>query len=176
MNKIGIDLGASHIGIGITDEKGLLINKKYILFRNKIEKNYLIDIIQKNIYELLDNKKINLSNIESIGLGLPGGVKKHEGIFYGSKYYMLNIEEFNIKEVLNSIFKKKIYIENDCNCAMLCEAQKGALKNCSDGLMFTLGTGVGISIMKKINSKITLGDEIQIKKIIDINNKTYIRS
>ena len=177
MYKIGIDLGASHIGIGIVDKNSKLVNKRSILFKNKIDKGELLKIIKENIFKLLNEINVKIDKINCIGLGMPGGINKDEKIFYGSFYYMLNIDKFNVKDELSKIFNKDdILIENDCNCAMLCEASLGSLKNFNNAIMFTIGTGLGISTMRRYNSKIILGNEDEVKRINDINDRKYIKS
>lgn len=176
MITIGIDLGASHIGIATVDNQKEIMDKKYILFNEKVSNNTLTRIIVKTVYELLRNRKLNIESVEKVGIGLPGGVNIEKGIFYGSNYHMLDIEEFNIKDILQNELQRYVFIENDCNCAILCEANKGILKKYNSGIMFTIGTGLGISIIRKQHNKIILGNESEIKSIIDINDKKYIRS
>lgn len=166
--KLGIDIGASHIGLGLVDNKNNLIKKKYIAYKrplkifNKIlnkyfTKKYLKNLI-KNIDLFIANEKINY-----IGIGCPGGVDTSNQIFYGSE--ALVVGPINFKEALKK-YNCDIFIDNDCNCAAVGEALNN---NYKDFLMITIGTGVGFSLIKKINNKIYLSKDEEIWKILKIN-------
>lgn len=46
-----------------------------------------------------------------------------------------------------SLSKKKVFVENDANCAAWAEHVIGASKGCAYSVMLTLGTGVGGGII-----------------------------
>ena len=54
-----------------------------------------------------------------------------------------------------SFTKKKVFIENDANCAAWTEHVLGASKGCAYSVMLTLGTGVGGGII--LNNKLYKG-------------------
>ena len=98
--KVGIDLGGSHIAIGVVDENGRIIEKqeRRILDKEKQEiKTFIEEYIIKNIKEM--SKKYKITNI---GIAIPGTVNKTSVI----KSVNLNLENYNIVEAL----KKKINI------------------------------------------------------------------
>ena len=49
----------------------------------------------------------------------------------------------NLRNTFQPVFPVPIAVENDGNCAALAEATCGNLRDCSDGIMLVLGTGVG---------------------------------
>lgn len=181
MYKLGIDIGASHIGLGLYDrKKKKLIKKKYIpynrpskifnkIFRGFTTKKYIKFLISKIDSFLGDNK------IDYIGIGCPGGVDSENAIFYGSKALVVGKIDFK-KEL--SKYNCEVYVDNDCNCAAIGEA----LNNDYDKFfMVTIGTGVGFSLIRKTRKKILLAKDETIWKIIDLNKKDepkekYIRS
>ena len=91
MYKLGIDIGASHIGLGLYDTtKKKLTKKKYIPYKapSKIFNKIFKGIITKNYVNYLIKKIdsfLNDTKVEYIGIGCPGGVDPEQGIFYGSK-------------------------------------------------------------------------------------------
>ena len=112
--KIGIDLGGSHIGIGVIDDE-TIIEKFEKDFTNE-DKSHIIEVIENFITETV--KQIELSyNIESIGIAVPGSVKN--GTI--SKMVNLGISNYNIKQRLEEKLKKPINIRNDAKCACLAE-------------------------------------------------------
>ena len=57
-----------------------------------------------------------------------------------------------VREIMQQIIDKPVYLANDANCAALGEAVAGGAKDVNNAIMITLGTGVGggIIIDKKI--------------------------
>ena len=97
--KIGIDLGGSHIAIGIVDDNGNIIEKIEKRIMSKEKKN-----IKKSI-EAFIIENINILKqkyeITQIGMAIPGTVTKEAII----KSVNLGLENYNIatnlKEKLN---------------------------------------------------------------------------
>ena len=166
--NFGIDIGASHIGLGLVNKQNKLIKKKYIPYKrplkifNKIFTKYFTNKYVENLIKEID-LFIDKEKISYIGLGCPGGVDINNQIFYGSKALVVGI--INFKEVLSK-YKCPIYIDNDCNCAAVCEAYTN---NYDNFLMITIGTGAGFALVKKENNKIYLSKDEKIWKILDIN-------
>lgn len=71
--RIGIDLGGSHISIGLIEE-GKIVNKKEKDFR-EAERNNIEEVIENTIVnsinEILTERKMKLSEIELIGIAAP---------------------------------------------------------------------------------------------------------
>lgn len=178
MNRsIGIDLGASHVGIGLVNtDSGMLLDKRYYLFYEKTDKEQLLQIIQIQINKILEDNKLKIENILKIGIGLNGGCDIKKGIFYGSQYFMLDIMEFPICEELKQIYPVDIYIEHDANCAIYAEAKWGSYRNIKEGLLCTIGTGVGWAYFSRKDGEFHMMSEIEKEKISSLNNGKYIRS
>ena len=76
--KIGIDVGGSHIGLGIVDKTGKLILKKEKEYQ-KTESNMsqiVLDTVKELIHQALNEKQITIKEIESKIIKKKG--KKHE--------------------------------------------------------------------------------------------------
>lgn len=139
--RIGIDVGGSHIGLGIIDRDNKLIIKE--------EKDYDIinedmsEIVIQTIIDLLKQvllkQNISIDDIEKIGIAFPGTTSN--GIVI--KAENLGIINLNIEERLKRIFNTKIVLENDAKCAAIAEKQIGSLKDYDDALFIIIGTGVG---------------------------------
>ena len=138
--NVGIDIGGSHIGIGLVNSDGKI--------QKKLEKN-ITQKERKNIKNFIENTIINTINtwiknenisINTIGIGIPGIVK--ESII---KYCVnLGINNYDLKSVLKKEFPNiDIHIRNDAKCAGLAEKNLGALKEFEDCIFICLGTGIG---------------------------------
>ena len=169
MLKLGIDIGASHIGLGIFDtKKRKLVKKKYIPTQrpNKFIRKFFKPLVTKKYLELLISKIdsfITDYKIEYIGIGCPGNVDPENSIFFGTKY--LGVGKIDFKKELKK-YNCPIYVDNDTNCAAVGEAINNTYTNF---LLITIGTGVGFSLIKKNKTKVQLSKDEQITKIIELN-------
>lgn len=137
--KIGIDMGGSHVAIGVVNENGEIVEKfdkdiKTIGDQAKIE---IITYIIENISKIKENYEI-----EKIGIGSPGTPKN--GLL--TNLVNLEIKEFDIIAVLKQHFDIPVILKNDAKCAGLAEKTYGALKEYQDAVFLCLGTGIGASV------------------------------
>lgn len=137
--KIGIDVGGSHIGLGIIDSNGKLLLKTEKDYDTR--ENDMSNIVLETIKELLNQilKEQQIEQIESIGIAFPGTVSN--GVVV--KAENLGIENLKIAEELKKEYNIPIYLENDAKCAAIAEKVYGSLKEYDDSLFLIIGTGVG---------------------------------
>lgn len=150
--NIGIDLGGSHVGVGIVNNEGNIISKKDTdIYIEKIEdiQEFIIQTIISSIKLLLEENQITLKNIELIGIGTPG--EPQNGII--KKIVNLGISDFNIVERLkNGLQFDNIIIRNDGKCAGIAEKLYGSMKIYEDSVFLCLGTGIGGAVF--LNNKL----------------------
>ncbi len=141
--NIGIDLGGSHIGVGIVNDEGNIVCKKDTdILIEKVEdiQNFIIKTIINSIKDLLDKNEITLENIQLIGIGTPGEPK--DGVI--KRIVNLGIKDFDIVEKLkNELQYENIIIKNDGKCAAIAEKMYGSMRNYEDSVFLCLGTGIG---------------------------------
>ena len=144
--KIGIDLGGSHIAIGVVDDNSKIIEKieKDLLQEEKKDIQNLIEkYIIKNIQELVKKYEIT-----KIGISVPGTVQNNVII----KSVNLGVENYNLVHNLQKEINLPIQMKNDAKCAAVAESKFGVLKDFKRSLFLTLGTGIGGSVI--INGKL----------------------
>lgn len=150
MYKIGIDIGGMSIKAGIVKD-GEIISR--LTIETKIgSSDILIKDIENLVNDILKQEKIDISKIQTVGIGVPGVVTKD------NKVTCVNLGLINepIVEKLENTFKNtKIAVGNDANVAALAEYYYGSMKNFESGVMITLGTGIGGGIV--INDKLITG-------------------
>lgn len=127
--KLGVDIGGTHIGIGVVNGERVIEK-----IEESTSKTNVVEFIIKNAKAYMDKY-----NIELLGIGYCGTVKN--GII--EKSPNLNIEECNIKGILEKELNLPIIIRNDAKCAGLAEKYYGAMKEYSDCVLLTIGTGIG---------------------------------
>ena len=139
--KIGIDLGGSHIAIGVVDKDGKILDKREKRLRG-IEKKAIKKTIEN---EIITNVKeySKLYKISDIGIAVPGTVSKETVI----KSVNLGLKDYKIIENIQKEIDLPIKIRNDAKCAALAEHKYGALKKYNRVLFLTLGTGIGGAII-----------------------------
>jgi glucokinase len=135
--KIGIDLGGSHIGIGIIGEQGTILEKQEVDLL-KEERNNLQEFIQ-NYLEKSVQKILKQYVIEGIGVASPGTPSQGKI----TTLVNLGIREFDITSFFRKMTDVPIQIRNDAKCAGLAEKKYGALKPYEDAVFLCLGTGIG---------------------------------
>lgn len=135
--NIGIDLGGSHIAVGLVNDKNEIIDKKEYNW-NKEEKINFTNTVEiqckKLVKEILEKNK-NIS-IEKIGIGYPS-----KNIVNGIIY--IDNEKFDLINILKREFNIPIYLKNDVKCSAICEKKIGSLKEYNNCIFITLGTGIG---------------------------------
>lgn len=154
MYKIGVDLGGTNIAVGVIDNnyKIISIGKAKTNIPRPAEE--IFDDIVKCIYAACENAGIDISEIESIGIGTPGSCDKENGvILYANNLYFDHVPA--VKLINDKIPGVKVYIENDANCAALGEALAGSGKGKKSFIAITLGTGVGGGVI--LDGKVLAG-------------------
>lgn len=144
--KIGIDLGGSHIAIGVINNEGFIVEKVEKRLLSKEKKNIKTAIecyIIENVKEL--NKKYKITEM---GIAVPGTVSGTEII----KSVNLNVKNYNLIENLKKQIDLPMKMRNDAKCAAIAESKIGALKDYKRSIFLTLGTGIGGAVI--INGKL----------------------
>ena len=142
--KIGIDLGGSHIGIGLLNNDNRIVNKieKDIDEIGRYEKQ-ILKFIDEQIEILKKNNRIDL-----IGIATPGNIKGD---------CMENLVNLGIKRLdFSGLIEKNndiiFQINNDSKAAGVAEMEYGALRKYKDAVFLCLGTGIGSAVF--LNGKL----------------------
>ena len=145
--SIGIDLGGTKILTALVDKTTgeIICYTKKKTKKDKSSDN-IIKKIKKSINEVLEESKKNISEIESIGIGAAGQTDRENGIIINAPN--INIENLNIKKLLEEEFNKKVYLGNDVEVAAIGEIYFGSGKNEKDFVCIFVGTGVGSCIIQ----------------------------
>lgn len=154
---IGVDLGGTNIVVGLVDEQCNVISTKSRetnSFRGK-------DPIIKDIIEMIEEiKSESIEDIKAIGVGIPGFADKA-----GNVKAIINLKwkNVNLSEILEEKFKIPVAIDNDATVAGVAEFEAGAMRGYYNGVLLTLGTGIGAGIIingQVFNGSHAIGSEI----------------
>lgn len=141
--KLGIDMGGTTIGLGLTD--GGVVLKRNVHPSFKAESSF--DETMEYLESLIDG--MISADVESIGLGVPSVVDSEKGIVYDT----VNIKswkEVHLKSILEERYGIPVKVNNDANCYAMgawrkLQKEEGLEDDVLVGV--TLGTGVGIGIV-----------------------------
>ena len=139
--RVGIDLGGSHICVGIIDENSEII-KKYEKNFLEEEKQEIIPLIEEYIlnavYEIQKEYIIDF-----IGIAIPGTTSNGKIL----KAVNLGIYNYDIAQSLNLKLNIDIKIRNDAKCACLAEynnlIKTENFTQLPNMLFLNIGTGIG---------------------------------
>jgi glucokinase len=104
------------------------------------------DEILSEIYKLIND--VNDDEVAGIGIGVPSIVDVERGIVYKTQN-LPSWREVHIKEILESHFGVRVYVNNDANCFAIGESYFGKTKGYENSVGLILGAGVGAGIIFK---------------------------
>ena len=151
--RIGIDLGGSHVSVGVVNNNYQVIEQYEKDFTVEEKKN-VIKVAIEYIVNTVNHLK-SIYNFSEIGIGMAGTIK--DGIILVSPN--IGIKNLNIKKLLEEKTGVKVNISNDAMCAAIGEYVYSNLRNYEKILFLTLGTGIGGNIL--LNGKIVDNPEYQ---------------
>ena len=147
----GVDIGGTAIKLGMFDTEGHLLDKWEFATVKSSDGKALLESVASFIKDIIEEKKLCVSNIAGVGVGVPGPViDGHIHILPN-----LGLSNINIEVELEKLLGLKVKAGNDANVAALGEYWMGGGKGCSSMVMVTLGTGIGGGII--INGQLVVG-------------------
>ena len=146
MGLMAFDLGGTSVKYGYYEDEKLK-NKGSFKTPASLE-----EMIVEMSTVIKENK-----NIEGIAMSAPGSVNQPGRVIEGISAIPY-IHFTPIYDLLEKEFGVPVAIENDANCAGLCEVEMGAAKDGKNIAFFILGTGMGGSIF--INRELHTGSHM----------------
>ena len=148
----GVDVGGTTIKMGFFETDGTLLDKWEIKTNTANGGSEILPDIARSIDNKLAQEGISKSEVQGIGVGVPGPVKQDAIV---NRCVNLGWGIVNVAEELGALTGLQVKVGNDANVAALGEMWQGGGKGCKDVVMVTLGTGVGGGII--VDGKIVAG-------------------
>lgn len=144
MIRIGVDIGGSHVGVGIVKDGRLIdFTGRDLTKQDRVNiRVALVDTIIELINELLEDSNLCISDIELIGIAAPGTIKDNIIV----KSPNLGLFKFDIITELQKTINLPMQIRNDSKCAAIAEKYYGSLKDADDCVFLCMGTGIGAAV------------------------------
>ena len=154
--RIGVDINAAEIQIGIVSDQNELLDVKKYPTNPTRPVDDIISGVSENILKLLKEQNIPLDQCVGVGVGVPGTIDRKKGtVIYSNN---IKWKDVPLAKKIGEVIPCPVRIANNADCAALGEAIAGAGKNHSDVVMFTLGNGVGGGVI--INGEVFEGGSI----------------
>ena len=142
---VGIDLGGTFIKGGIVNDLGEIVLQDKVPTESEKGADAVAENIAKLTKTLLGKTGLGVSDVEGLGMGVPGMINSKTGtVIYSNN---LDWSDFKIGEKVEKLTGLTVKIANDANVAALGEVKFGAAKDCENAVLITLGTGVGGGIV-----------------------------
>ena len=153
MVYVGIDLGGTNIAVGLVDEEGKILHKDSTPTLLERGPEPIIEDMGKLSLKVIKDAGYTLDDVKAIGIGAPGIADPKTGVMVfctNLRWHMVPL-----RELLQKVINKPVFIDNDATVAGLAESVAGVSAGIANSVFLTLGTGVGGGVV--INHKIYSG-------------------
>ncbi len=145
MFNIGIDLGGTNIKVGLVDENYNIVAKTSVKTNLPRPAQEICASIVEAVWTVLNEAKVTIGEVNSIGIGTPGVANRDSGtVLYSCN---LGFKNTDLRALIRKQLDKPVFVENDANAAAFGEVLAGAGKGYKNVVVVTLGTGVGGGII-----------------------------
>ncbi len=152
--RIGIDVGATNIKIGLFDEEMDLKDYAQALTDQQASLEEIIDLMVALTRRLLSANGVTLGELEGMGAVFPSYIDYRKGIVLETSYIMA-LSNAPVRDLLEARLGVRVVLDNDANAAALAEHRLGAGVGCSDMIYVALATGIGGGLI--LNGKLYRG-------------------
>ena len=140
--RVGIDVGATNMKIGLFDGDMNLLDMMQTLTDQEADLNRLMDFIEGSVRLLLTRNDLNTGDLEGVGAALPSYIDYEKGVALETSNIM-SLSNAPVRELLRARLGVKVMLENDANAAALAEHTMGAGVNYDNMIYTALSTGIG---------------------------------
>lgn len=144
---IGIDIGGTKIAAAIITKSGELLKRAEVK-SDPSDREKMFDQVVEAVEQVLEKSSFSWSEIEGIGVGVPGKVDREKGI----AVFQNNLpwEQFPIKARFQEKFGiDQVTIDNDVYMAAFAEWKAAKVKRAETFVYVTISTGISCSIIHK---------------------------
>ena len=156
MVYVGIDLGGTNIAVGLVDEAGKILHKDSVPTLLERGPEPVIKDMANLSLKVVKDAGYTVDDVKAIGVGVPGLADPKTGVVIfctNLRWHMVPL-----REIMQKIIDKPVFIDNDATVAGLAESVAGVSAGIATSVFLTLGTGIGGGIV--INHKIYSGAHV----------------
>jgi len=134
---VGIDLGGTNLRVGVVDAAGRVVDEC------RVPAPKALDDLAETVAHAFD--EVSAAEPAAVGIGAAGMIDAD-----GVVHYAPNLPMFvhvPLRSLVEDVVQLPVVVDNDANVAAWGEACHGALRGHPNGLLVTLGTGIGGGII-----------------------------
>ncbi len=139
---VGIDIGGTHIKLGLFDPGMQLKAEQRFLTDRDATTVELFNFLYQKVESLLGGAGMTLDNVRGIGVAFPSAVDFKRGVTLESSN-IVSLNDQPVRDLLTKRFQLPVYVDNDGNVAALAEHKYGAGRGYDNLIYATLATGIG---------------------------------
>jgi glucokinase len=134
---IGIDIGGTNVRAACVDASGRVLSH--------LAEKTLRDAPALLVRLVAMIKALDRPGIATVGLGVPGRVDARRNQVLSGGY--VDLSGVPLARTIARETGKRVFIDNDCNMALMAEVAAGAARGCRHVAMLTIGTGIGGAVV-----------------------------
>ncbi|MBC8503826.1 MAG: ROK family transcriptional regulator [Chloroflexi bacterium] len=143
---IGVDIGATHLGLLLTNLAAQVLYEIEIPFQVSLGPEVCLAKIDDLLRELLSKADLTLDHVDAIGVGVPGPVVEEAGAVIAPPI-MPGWDHFPIQTHLHKLWNCPISLNNDAELGAIGEWAYGAGRGEDHLLYIKVGYGVGAGLL-----------------------------
>lgn len=147
MKVLSLDMGGTHIGCAVVEDKKLLASSEISLSGTQ-SLEAVLPLLELELARLTEKAGVSFNECSGVAIGFPAVVDFRTSTVLSlmpGKYN--DARELDLAGWCKKAFGLPMAIENDARMALLGEWFAGAAEGYNDVVMLTLGTGIGGSAM-----------------------------
>lgn len=143
---VGIDMGATHVTLLLTDFSGREIQVMDAPLMIDQGPQVCLAKVNENLHTLIARAGICLEKIKAVGVGVPGPIVAEAGMVSGPPI-MPGWDGFPIRDTLQNLWGCPVSLSNDADLGALGEWSYGAARGERYVAYLKIGTGVGCGLL-----------------------------
>ena len=143
---VGIDMGATHLGMVIADFSGHVVHETELPFSIADGPVACVPKVDAVFHSFIDQSGIQLSQIQAIGVGVPGPVVVEAGAVCAPPI-MPGWDGYPIRKNLENLWGLPVFLGNDAEFGALGEWAAGAGRGTKNLVYIKVGSGVGAGLL-----------------------------
>ena len=140
-----VDVGGTKILLLLAGEQRELILRRNLLTPQKPSPGQIVELIAGSLTRFLKEEGLTLHDLAGVGVCIAALLDFKSGVIHESPNLDWH-EPVPFRELLQGRFPCPVYLENDCNAAVLGEVHYGAAAGYRDVAYITISTGIGAGL------------------------------
>ena len=118
---VGIDVGGTHIQLGLFDENNQIVKSKQFLTDKEMTAGELMDLLAQQVRKLAAQAEMTLEDIRGVGAAFPSFIDYEKGMCVETSS-IISLNDQPVRDMLRERLGVPVYVDNDGNLAALAES------------------------------------------------------